>query len=166
MGGKWKKRKVEPAETPTLPKFASSAQCAAICGIPLGVIRRAKAAGCDAFEAAGRVSLARLLPWLFKNRDGGEAVDYGQQLKEWQAKREKLKHDKDAGRVLDRDEVRSGIRGAMALLFVELERAFLSELPPTLKGLQEGPIKERCAKAISGLRKTLRVKFAEIGKEE
>ena len=70
------------------------------------------------------------------------------------------------GKTVSKDEVSTGIKSAMALLFGELDRLFLNELPPALKGLDELAIKSRCNGAIGQLRQSLRERFGKMGGAE
>ena len=149
--------KIIPAEI--LNVYESISHCSGGTGIPKQVLRKAKQAGCPAFDGNGRVRLKPLLAWLFKQPDGD--IDYHAEWKKWQALREKMKHDKDAGTVADKNEVRTWVRSFMALLFGELDRIWCMEMPPTLKGLSEAEMAAKGRAAIAELKEALRAKFQE-----
>lgn len=80
-----------------------------------------------------------------------------------ETKRQLARENEEAERsVISKAEVSTGIKAGVALMFSELDRLFLNELPPALKGLDELAIKGRCAAAIGKLRDTLREKFAKL----
>jgi hypothetical protein len=146
-----------------LPVYGSMQQCSGATGIPIAILKRAKKSGSDAFHESGRVHLDKLLRYLFAHDDPAE-LDWDNELKKWQAKREKIKHDQAAATVVDRSEVRAGIFEAVAILFSELDRRFCSELPGALKGLDERSMRARAQKEIQLLKDTLRKKFEDVGK--
>lgn len=146
-----------------LPIYDSMIACEAAVGIPVSVQRQAKKGGCDAFRS-NRVDLARLIRWLFKGGTDDD-VDWGQELKKVQTKRERIKLSKDEGSVMATDEVREGIQRGVGLMFGELDRVFCSELPPALKGLDELAIRTRCQGEIERIKETLRDKFNTVTPE-
>ena len=75
-------------------------------------------------------------------------------------------NDERDGRTISKDEVSTGIKASVALMFSELDRLFLNELPPALKGLDELSIKARCNTAIGQLRQSLRERFGKMGGAE
>ena len=75
-------------------------------------------------------------------------------------------NDERDGRTIGKDEVSTGIKSCVALMFSELDRLFLNELPPALKGLDELAIKARCNGAIASLRASLRERFGKMGGNE
>lgn len=145
-----------------LPVFESLGACAAATHIPLTTIKLAKRSGSDAFQRQ-RVDLARLLRWLFDPTRDKSGIDYSAEFKKWQSKREKLRYDREAGRMIDKSEARSGAQTAMSAVFSEIDRLFLTELPPALKGRDEGAILAELKRKVSELRKELRRKFDAIG---
>ena len=64
---------------PPLPVFDSIAACSGGTGIPVGVIRKAKRAGCRAFTSS-RVDLAELLRFLFASDDPTSGVNWRERL--------------------------------------------------------------------------------------
>ena len=106
-------------------------------------------------------------------RDGSAPPDLRRKLAEkrleilTETKRQLARENAIAeGKTIGKDEVSTGIKSAMALLFGELDRIFCSELPPALKGLPEPEIKARCVASIGQLRATLREKFSRMGGEK
>lgn len=107
-------------------------QCAASTGIPIGLIKRAKKAGCSAFKS-NRVDLRLLLPAVI----GAQGPDWGEEDRKWSAEARKLKFQKDQERFWEKDEVDQAIAAAVGVLFREIDRLFNIELPPQIKGLDE-----------------------------
>lgn len=147
-------------DIPALPIYGSMAAAAAATGIPEPVFKRAKKCGCPAFRST-RVNLRTFLVWYF-TREHGE-IDWTQEREKWQAKREKLKHDKDAALVVEWPLIRSDVHAAESLIFAELERIFCNELPPVLKGRDELTIRAEAFERIELLKTALREKFAAVG---
>lgn len=135
----------------TLPVYETMGNCAAATGIPLPLIKHAKKSGCLAFIGP-RVHLDKLLPWLFKEHESQDALNWGDEFKKWQSKREKQKFDKEADALLDRASVEAAITRAQAIRYALLERMLLSTLPPDLKGKSEHAIRERLASVIEEMR--------------
>ena len=144
-----------------LPTYMSMSACAGQTGIPLATLKAAKRDGCTAFTDSGRVELEGLLRYLFK-RDEGDPTDWGADFEKWRAKREKIKHDKDADLVADKVETAEGIKASMAMLFGELDRVFCSELPPAVKGLEELAIRSRSQQSIAKLKKAFEARIEEL----
>jgi hypothetical protein len=143
------------------PIYTSMSSCSGRTGIPLATIKNAKNEGCTAFTDSGRVDLEVLLKHLFK-REEGDPTDWGADFEKWRAKREKIKHDKDADLVADKVETSEGIKASMAMLFGELDRVFCSELPPAVKGLEELAIRARSQQAIAKLKKMFEGRIEEL----
>ena len=158
-----KKAKTKPNPSP-LPVFDSMAQCSGATGIPLSVIRNAKRSGCPGF-AWHRVELAALLRWMFRE-DGTADQDWSAQLVRWNAELAKLRLDRERALMVDRAEVITGLRSAMVVLFGEIDRRFLNELPPVLRGLGEVEIRAKASAAVEDLRTSLRARFDALGKGE
>jgi hypothetical protein len=63
-----KKRQLKKETMAKPPAKVTSAEAAAArLGVPVQAVERARRAGCDAFEASGRITLARLAEWLKAN---------------------------------------------------------------------------------------------------
>jgi hypothetical protein len=144
-----------------LPVYDSMRQCVLATGIPFGVLKKAKMAGCPAFEW-NRVYLARLLPWLFTREAKDAGVDWSTELRKMQAQREKIRLARDEGTVVERSEVVEAIVGSMATFFGELTRVFTRELPPALKGLDESRIAERNHVEIERVKDTVRSRLSRL----
>jgi hypothetical protein len=84
-----------------LPSYPSIANCASRTGIPETVLKKAKAAGCPAFDAGSRVHLAKFLPWIFAREDA-DGKDWGDTLKKFQALRQEVKLKQEEGELIDR----------------------------------------------------------------
>lgn len=78
----------------------------------------------------------------------------------------KRKNDEAAGRVLDANAVASSIRDAVATMFAELERIFLTEQPPAVKGLDEVNIRRKNAVYIAELKTVVIEKFEKATKPQ
>lgn len=146
---------------PMLPIYDSMGSCAAATGIPLGLLKRAKKGGCPAFRT-NRVYLADLLPWLFAQGDDAAVGNWQEMLTEFKARRERLRYERDKGNAVDRDLVRSAVQRGVSAVFGSLDRLFVNELPPALRGLDEIPIRDRCQAAIEKLKLELRKGFEAI----
>lgn len=140
------------SELPALPIYDSIAQCSAATGIPQAVLKKAKRAGCVGFRS-NRVDLARVLPFIFA-LDGSE--DWKDVGAKWSALNEQLDYERRKEIVVEKDPVGRGIQGAEAVLFGALDRTFLSELPPLLKGKDEAAIRAECLAKIEGMKTQLR----------
>lgn len=150
------------AEAPALPIYDSLQACHAATGIPLQTLKLAKRRGCSAFRS-NRVDLGELIKWIFSQEgDDGDAIDWGLELTKEKAKREKNRRLKEEGAMIERAAVTSGIQGGMSILFSELDRIFLAELPPAAKGLTEVKIRGLAEESVKSLRDQLREKFNSI----
>jgi hypothetical protein len=150
------------------PVFGSMAACASSSGIPLPVLKAAKAAGCPAFVST-RVETVKLLPWLFSRdaaADDAGVSGWREELAKWQAKREKIKHDKDAGTVADMAKVRSDSTACMSALFEWLDQTFVNELPPAMSGLEPLAACARAKEEVEKFKDTVRVNFERLGVQE
>jgi hypothetical protein len=150
------------SEVVLLPIYDSMQACHAATGIPLRAMKHAKKHGSDAFRS-NRVDLGRLIRWLFAQGDDDSGIDWNQELAKEKAKREKIKRLLDEKRVIDRDISRQLIQSGVSIIFTELERIFLAELPGAAKGMDERGIKGKAETAIEDLRKSLTQKFDRIG---
>lgn len=146
---------------PSLPIFDSIAACANAVGIPVPVLRKAKKGGCLAFRS-NRVHLGELLPWLFAQGDDAAVGNWADALVEAKAKRERLKLDREKGEAIGRDLVKSAVQCGVSAVFAGLDKRFVNELPPVLKGLDELAIRDRVRTSIEKLKADLRVEFARI----
>ncbi len=156
----------KPDPDSSIPRvFDSISQCSAVTGIPVAALRAAKKADdppCPAFRHS-RVDLVAYLKWRFGlSEDAIE--DWGNDLKMWKAKREKIAHDKDAGTVADRSEVTFAVGKAMAVLFSSMDRQFGNSLPPVLKGLDEAGIQQRLLSAVETFKSDVRQSLSTIQK--
>ena len=124
--------------------FDSMANCSAITGIPIQIIKAAKNANhpnqCDAFYH-GRVQLAPLIRWIFSNKDesdeSGELIDWKKYGEKFSALREEIKYENDSKESISRSEVADKLRKGMAALHAAWDRKIKLELPPDLKGRDE-----------------------------
>jgi hypothetical protein len=115
------------------------------------------------------VYLGELLPWLFGRKDANQTGKWADALLEAKAKRERIRLDRDEGRVIDRDFVKSGVQTGVAVLFGALDRHFTNELPPVLKGLDEVSIRDRCKAQIERMKTDIRKRFEtvfEVGQDQ
>ena len=81
-------------------------------------------------------------------------------------RRLKLANDIKAGRYADRDKVSDGIAKCVAILFQELDRRFISELPPQIVNMEAPAIAKKCRQQIEALKGQLKSSLAEIAKEK
>ncbi len=75
---------------------------------------------------------------------------------------ERRKNAVAAAKVLDAAEVCTAIRSCVSVLFSELDKRFLNELPSSLKGKTEVQIRNDCAGVIEQLKDRLRSAFDKI----
>jgi hypothetical protein len=144
------------------PTFDSIASAAGAIGVEPSTLKKVKEAGCPAFKLGSRVSARDLLHWLLSANPKEANINWHARWKKAVAEREEIRLAKDRAEVIDRSNAHRGIAAGVSVLFTELERHFLSELPPTLVGLDALAIRRVSEKKIEGLRETLRTKFAEI----
>lgn len=78
----------------------------------------------------------------------------------------KRRNDEAAGRVLDANQVAAAVRDAVATMFAELERIFLTEQPPAVKGLDEVKIRKKNASYIDELKTVVIEKFSKAEKQQ
>ena len=171
MAQKRKKQKPTPAQkrpvgrprmpAPGLPIYDSIAACANAVGIPVPVLRKAKKSGCPAFRS-NKVYLGELLPWLFAQGEDSAVGNWADALVEAKAKRERLKLEREKGEVIGRDLVKSAVQTGVAAVFAGLDKRFVNELPPVLKGLDELAIRDRVRASIERLKADLMKEFAKI----
>lgn len=154
---------------PTSPTMAAAH---AATGMPLSVIRKAKAAGCPAFDSAGRIKLGVLSRWFWSQSTETEADQPPDGLATWrdalnrvQTKREEIRLEKDRGQVVDFDEARRQASEAAALYFAELDRLVM-ECPPVLKGCDEVTIHKKLSERREEIRTQLNSAFDAIGKSD
>jgi hypothetical protein len=99
-------QRTETAKTEAnLPTFDSMATCSARTGIPLSVLKQAKKAGCTAFRMGSRVELEPLLRFLFSQSAEEAGLDWSNELKKWQAKRQQQAYEQRDRELVDQDEV-------------------------------------------------------------
>ena len=149
-----------------LPTYPSLAACSGATGIPLAALKKAKKAGCDAFTTNGRVTLAKLLRWVFAE---GSEVDLGVDWIKEKAKtatlRDRIRLEEDRRRVIDMGLVREGLSTGMAVLFGDLDRILGNELPPSLRGIDELAIKRKVSAELERVKTTFRQRMEDLAKE-
>ena len=141
--------------------FTSMAQASSTWGIPMSALRRAKAAGCPGFTW-GRVDVQAFVKWFFARDVADDDRDWPTALKRAQTLREELRLELDHGRMVERSEILEATRTGMGELFSALDRVFVCELPPVLKGLDERSIASRAKGEIEHLKHRLRQRFLRI----
>lgn len=146
-----------------LPIYASMAQCVAATGIPLERLKLAKQDGCTAFRNT-RVDLGKLLRWLFGAGQDKPVENWRKETDKWKALNEKLKYEEAQGYMADKREVIQGLKAGQAEVFAMLERMFCSELPPSLVGLREIELRDKCRNEIEKVKAALRKRFEEMAK--
>ena len=116
--------------------FANMTVCSAATGISRHRLRRAKAAGCPAFQTSGRVRLRPLVAWIISDR-GEDEPDGGalERFRAARAAREELKFRLEDSRAYDASAVDAAIRRAVAKMQRELERRFLAVVPGEAAGM-------------------------------
>ena len=151
------------------PQWAKSlAEAARITKISRTTLAAYKRDGCGAFKANGQVNLVELDVWTETNgkrtaKDSEEMrVERLRILRATACRLERENSERD-GKVVNRDAISQTAREIMSVLFSELDRIFLTELPPALKGLDEVGIRARAEYVIEQLKDSLREKFEAIG---
>lgn len=133
-----------------LPVYTSMAVCHAATGIPAADMRLAKAEGCEAFKGA-KVYLRLLLPLLRyqpKGMQSGEMRAPRTRLDDINADIKQLTLDEKRNLLASKEEVKTDTRQALSEFYSIVERLFCSELPPTLLGLRELEVRQKCREAI------------------
>jgi hypothetical protein len=146
------------------PVYTSMAQCAAITGIPLALIRQSKRTGCLAFEGS-KVRLYALLGWIFNQSDSKDIGDWGEYFRKWHGMIEKLKHDQLAGKVIEKALVQRVAYQANGMIFNILDKA-ANEIPPKLIGKTAVDIHIDLKNMIEEIRAKVNAAMREIGKDE
>lgn len=109
--------------------------CTASAGIPRGVLQQAKREGCDAFDSHNRVSLGKLLRWLFRGgEDGDENANWPERLKRAQALKAETELEQMKGQLVKIDEVHAQQDRCCSRAVAILVQKFETELPPKLDG--------------------------------
>jgi len=108
--------------------------CSAATLIPVGIIRLAKKSGCAAFKNS-RVTLLPLLHWIFSQKDADDKVDWTAEVRKWQAKRERLKHERESDHLIERSQVVETIHRIIPRVTQVLEAKLLNEWPSAVAGL-------------------------------
>lgn len=126
------------------------------------MMKSAKRAGCEAFTDASRVRLEPLLRWIFSDERTDEAVNWSVKLDEYRAKREAIKLSNEQGESLNASEVHEAGAVGVAMLFTELERLFVNELPPAIAGLDAVTVRVRCEQSIAAVKIAAREKLKKL----
>lgn len=126
------------APPPELPTYDSMQQCAARSGIPLALIKRAKRYGCTAFAVGSRVRLQPLLAWLFSTLAEEAGIDWGNELKKWQAKRQQQFWEQREGNLVDVDDVTHMVLEVSARQRQILTQRLQNEMPTAMAGVDPG----------------------------
>jgi hypothetical protein len=144
----------QDALTIALPVFASMRQCHAVAAIPIKLQQEAKDGGSTAIDQSGRVDLQKLLRWIFSQDE--RSVDWGSELRRYQALREKIRLESDQKQVLDRGEVQTAIARGMSVMLTKIDNEFGLMLPPILKGLPEDQIQKKLLEAAENFKASFR----------
>lgn len=158
------------SEPGKLPHFPSIKSCSASTGIPLAILKQAKANGCPAFRQNNSVSLGEFLRWFFQQAiDNGDlppgVASWRDALNKFQAQREQIKLAEDRKQVMQFSDAHQQAAEAAAFFFGELDRAE-RELPPAVKGLDEIEAMQTLKAFFKSVRENARKRFDAIGKVE
>lgn len=82
-------------------------------------------------------------------------VDWGDELKKAQAKRQRIMLAKEEESVIDITEACEIVNHSRARVLSTIERVFCNELPPVLKGMNELGIRTECRKKIDMIKSEL-----------
>lgn len=166
------KTKSKPQTKTAAPRRAKTlAEASRLTGISRQTLTSYRKDGCPAFRPNGEVDLLTLEVWLAEHgKEAGRIPTDLQRarirLLDAQSVRVEHQNQLRAGRMVDVEDVTHGLQRAMAIVFGDLERIFLSELPPALKGLDEAAIAQRCRREIDRLKDGLRTRFEALARKE
>lgn len=149
-----------------LPLYGSMKQCSGETGIPLAILKQAKASGCPAFKSNQTVNLGDFLQWFFSRDDDESDIHWGNKLNEYKAKREKLKLKKDERESLDRGEVQHAIGQHLSRVFDTIRKETCNEFPARCKGLDEIAIQQRALEMVNRLETECRAQLDALTKEQ
>jgi hypothetical protein len=143
-------------QKPVPGTFETLASCSGATGIPLAVLKKAKRSGCPAF-VFHRVELVPLLTWLF-SENGETTVDWSAKFKEFQARREELKFEREKEELVPIADIREQDASACSKWNTERVRVE-QEWPPRLAG-KDIPecrtVLRELTSAIGGILETIR----------
>lgn len=142
------------AQSDSLPTYDSIALASGATGIPVARLKLAKKGGCPGFKDS-RVKLDAVLKWLFAQPDGKTATNWADLYREYEAKSAKLKLEKMRGRLIERAQAEETATRISGMFVSTLDRVFLSELPPLLKGRSEVDIRKILQTSIDRIRADL-----------
>jgi hypothetical protein len=89
-------------------------------------------------------------------------INWGKELKKWQALREEIAYLRERGEVLPAAPLREQTKTCLAVLFGSLERIFATEFPASVKGMDELAIRTKALAAVEELRGELVARFGAI----
>lgn len=149
-----------------LPIYESKKQAATALGVadtvPLDELQKL---GCPGFTH-GRVDLLAVVKWvLTRVADSEEGPKFRAMWEEYRAKREKIKHDKEAKEVADKPLTILGLGKIQSLFFALLDR-WRNECPPSFKGRDEREIFNALGVRIDDAKLELKTKFEQLEKGE
>ena len=139
------------------------AQCSAQTGIPLHVLKFAKAQGAPGFEH-GRVKLEPVLRWIMEHADDLDAsgINWNRELTKYRSKREEIKLGQDRTEVISREQVAAGVDLCREIIEEEMVKTFVEHLPALLVGRDERGIHDAGREAIEQLKETLRTRLSTL----
>jgi hypothetical protein len=151
----------EQLESSGIPLFTSTGQCAAHSGVPVSVLKTAKAKGCPAF-VGNKVNLKTFLEWHFAQTTMDDfSTDWKNDKAKSDALLARMKVQEEEKSIIQFSVVESFHADFVGQVFGDLTRIFCNEMPPTLKGLDEIAIRLRCDAEIEAMKKTLRSKLED-----
>lgn len=151
------------------PVFESMPHLSGTIGMPIGIVKALKAAGCPAFVAGNRVQLYPLLRQFFAEFGGGDSESappdglptWREALNRVQTQREEVKLAKEKGELMPTADAERMAGEAMGYCFAELERITV-ELPPAMAGMGAVEIHKRISGEVERMRRALVEKFEAI----
>ncbi len=126
------------------------------------MLKEAKRGGCPAFRS-NRVYVGELLPWIFEQM--GQSTDWVADAKRSEALMKRKKLAEMEGELVDRSAVEESAGKALAEMFGELDRSFVSEFPARVVGMNEVGIRTVAVDCIEKLKAELRKKFEALQSE-
>jgi len=130
-------------------------------GVPLSILKEAKRLGCPAFRH-GRIHFGEFIPWLFTTMMTDSSVNWSEESKKLDVLLKRVDLAEKEDRVVDRTTVAEGVAKSVGVIFSELDRVFISELPARGKGMNELSLRKLSTAEIEKIKTTMRQKLESL----
>jgi hypothetical protein len=130
--------------------FQNMTACSVETGWPLPILKRCRRAGCAGFRN-GRVHFGEVVDFYFSTL-ATDHIDWPAKFARARAMREEIRLSQDQKQVIDYALVKNFFNEIFPVMFLDLDQVFKMELPPSLKGLSEIAIHQRCDTEIERLK--------------